>query len=87
MFELAKPRLESTIGNPYSIAEFALGTNPCGNMLLATEKAYGTCHMALGENTWLGGRNESSLHWDFLIDKPTVTIDNEPILKNGKFMV
>lgn len=86
MFELAKPRLESATGNPYSIAEFAIGTNPCGNMLLATEKAYGTCHVALGENTWLGGSNESSLHWDFLIDKPTVTINKKPILKNGKFM-
>ncbi len=86
MFELAKSGLESATGNPYSIAEFAIGTNPCGNMLLATEKAYGTCHVALGENTWLGGKNKSSLHWDFLIDEPTVTIDKKPILKNGKFI-
>jgi leucyl aminopeptidase (aminopeptidase T) len=86
-YEFMKPRLERATGNPYSIAEFAFGTNPCGDMLLATEKAYGTCHVAIGQNTWLGGKNECSLHWDFLIDNPTVTIDGKLVLKDGKFMV
>jgi leucyl aminopeptidase (aminopeptidase T) len=86
-FEFAKPRLEKATGNPYSIAEFAFGTNPCGDMLLATEKAYGTCHVAIGENIWLGGTNECSLHWDFLIENPTVTIDGECILSNGEFAI
>lgn len=84
-FELIKARLERATGNPYSIAEFAFGTNPCGDMLLATEKAYGTCHVAIGQNTWLGGKNESSIHWDFLIEDPTVTINERTVLKNGKF--
>jgi leucyl aminopeptidase (aminopeptidase T) len=80
-------RLKNATGNPYSIAEFAFGTNPCGNMLLATEKAFGTCHFAVGQNTWLGGNNECSIHWDFLIEKPTVTIDGKLVLKNGKFHI
>lgn len=86
-FEFMKPRLENATGNPFSIAEFAFGTNPCGNILLATEKAYGTSHIAIGQNTWLGGKNECSIHWDFVIDRPTVTIDDKPVLKNGKFTV
>lgn len=86
-FEFIKPRLDNATGNPYSIAEFAFGTNPCGNILLATEKAYGTSHVAIGQNTWLGGRNECSIHWDFVIDRPTVTIDGKPVLKNGRFRV
>ena len=86
-FEFIKSRLEKAKGNPYCIAEFAFGTNPCGNMLLATEKAYGTCHVAIGQNTWLGGKNECSVHWDFLIDKPTVTLNRKLVLKNGKFIV
>lgn len=85
--EFLKPRLEKATGNPYCIAEFAFGTNPCGNILLATEKAYGTCHFAIGQNTWLGGKNQCSLHWDFLIDNPTVTIGGKPILENGKFVI
>ena len=56
-------------------------------MLLATEKAFGTCHFAVGQNTWLGGNNECSIHWDFLIEKPTVTIDGKLVLKNGKFHI
>ncbi len=85
--EMLKARLERATGNPLLIAEFAFGTNPCGNMLLATEKAYGTCHVAIGQNVWLGGKNDSSIHWDFLIENPTVTIDNDVILKSGKFRV
>jgi leucyl aminopeptidase (aminopeptidase T) len=84
-FEFMKSRLERATGNPYCIAEFAFGTNPCGDMLLATEKAYGTCHVAVGQNTWLGGKNECSIHWDFLIENPTVTIGRKTVLKNGKF--
>ena len=86
-FEFIKPRLDNATGNPYSIAEFAFGTNPCSNVLLATEKAYGTSHVAIGQNTWLGGKNECSIHWDFVIDKPTVTLDGKLVLKNGKFTV
>jgi leucyl aminopeptidase (aminopeptidase T) len=86
-FEYLKPRLDNATGNPYSIAEFAFGTNPCGNILVATEKAYGTSHVAIGQNTWLGGKNECSIHWDFVIDKPTVTIDDKLVLKSGKFAV
>jgi aminopeptidase len=86
-FEFMKPRLEKAKGNPYCIAEFAFGTNPCGDVLLATEKAYGTCHVAIGQNTWLGGKNECSMHWDFLVDKPTVTIDGKPVVTNGKFHI
>jgi len=85
-FEFVKPRLENATGNPYCIAEFAFGTNPCGDMLLATEKAYGTCHIAIGQNTWLGGENECSLHWDFLVENPTVKIDGEPIVREGEFI-
>ena len=85
--EFLQTRLDNATGNPYSIAEFAFGTNPCGNMLLATEKAWGSCHVAIGQNTWLGGKNECSIHLDFLIEKPTVTINERTIVKDGKFRV
>jgi leucyl aminopeptidase (aminopeptidase T) len=85
--EFMKPRFEKATGNPYCIAEFAFGTNPCGDMLLATEKAYGTCHVAMGQNTWLGGKNECSVHVDFLIENPTVTIDGKSVLTEGKFNI
>ncbi len=86
-FEAMEPTLKNATGNPYRIAEFAFGTNPCGDVFLATEKAYGTCHVAIGGNDWLGGANECSIHWDFLIDKPTVTLDGKLILKDGEFQI
>ena len=85
--EFFLPRLQQATGNPYCIAEFAIGTNPCGDPFLATEKAFGTAHVAIGQNTWLGGANESSIHWDFLVDKPTVVVDGEHILEDGRFIV
>jgi leucyl aminopeptidase (aminopeptidase T) len=85
--EFILPRLQQATGNPYCIAEFAIGTNPCGDPFLATEKAFGTAHVAIGQNTWLGGSNECSIHWDFLVDKPTVLIGGEYILKDGRFVV
>jgi leucyl aminopeptidase (aminopeptidase T) len=84
-YEFIKARLEKATGNPYCIAEFAFGTNPCGDPLLATEKAFGTVHVAIGQNTWLGGQNECSIHWDVLVDKPTVTVDGATILEQGAF--
>lgn len=86
-FEFVEARLKNATGNPLCIAEFAFGTNPCGDILLATEKAFGTCHFAIGQNTWLGGKNECSIHWDFLIDNPTVTVDGKLVLKNRKFKI
>lgn len=77
---------QKATGNPYCIAEFAIGTNPCADPWLATEKTYGTVHIAIGQNTWLGGKNESSLHRDFLILKPTVILDDKiTVLKDGIF--
>lgn len=77
---------QKATGNPYCIAEFAIGTNPCADPWLATEKTYGTVHIAIGQNTWLGGKNESSLHRDFLILKPTVILDDKTtVLKDRIF--
>jgi leucyl aminopeptidase (aminopeptidase T) len=85
--EILQARLSRATGNPYVLGEFAIGTNPCGDPLLATEKAYATVHMAMGQNTWLGGKNECSVHMDMLVDKPTVEVDGEFILRDGKFWV
>lgn len=68
-------------------AEFALGTNP--NCLLVPKsreikKKLGTCHVALGDNLSLGGQVEASLHLDIIMLQPTVWIDDQTILADGK---
>ncbi len=58
--------------------EFALGLNRRARIVeefLESEKAYGTIHIAFGNNMdFPGGRNSSKSHIDFLVDKPTVTV-------------
>jgi aminopeptidase len=60
-----KSRLERAEGSKDRIAEFGLGTNygmkPIG-WTLYDEKALGTVHIAIGNNTHLGGANKASIH-------------------------
>jgi len=77
--------------NASTVAEFAVGTNKKAKVtgiILEDEKAYGTCHVAFGDNTsYPGGRNSSILHIDVIIMKPTIALDGRTIMKNGKLVV
>ena len=68
-------------------AEFAFGTNP--NCLLVpksreVKKKLGTCHVAVGDNLSLGGNVDASLHLDIIMLRPTVWVDEKPILVDGE---
>jgi leucyl aminopeptidase (aminopeptidase T) len=71
------------------IGEFGIGTNKgakiCKNMLEA-EKAFGTCHFAIGDSYGLG-KNKSKHHYDALVRKVTITADGKYILRDGKFLI
>ncbi|MBS3098224.1 aminopeptidase [Candidatus Woesearchaeota archaeon] len=72
------------------IAELGIGTNYKAKLtgnLLEDEKAIGTCHIALGDNTGFGGKNEVPLHIDGVIKKPTIFVDNRKIMDNGKLVI
>lgn len=76
------------------LGELAFGTNPyiqrvTKNMLF-DEKIKGTMHMALGKGfPNLGGKNDSILHWDFLVDmrEGRVTADGSVIYEDGEFRI
>jgi len=74
----------------FNIAELGIGTNPkakiTGNVL-EDEKVEGTCHIALGNNTGLGGKIYAKCHLDGVIKKPTIFFDDKCIMKNGKFLL
>ncbi|MGQ9617812.1 MAG: aminopeptidase [Candidatus Aminicenantia bacterium] len=81
-----------TIGNDptgYIVGEFGIGTNKfakiCPNMLEA-EKAWGTCHVAIGDSYGLG-INKSKFHYDSLVDKVSIRVRDKYIIKDGKFMI
>ncbi|MBW2986608.1 aminopeptidase [Candidatus Woesearchaeota archaeon] len=74
----------------FNIAELGIGTNPkakiTGNVL-EDEKVAGTCHIALGNNTGLGGKTYAKCHLDGVIKKPTIFFDDKCIMKKGKLLI
>ena len=78
-------RLNQASGEKDSIAEFAIGLNP--GSPIESEKALGSIHIAIGKNNHIGGKNESSLHWDIILPKPTLTVGGKVIIKNGKIEI
>jgi len=84
--------LENATGDKDKIAEFAMGTNPKATFvtdITQDEKVLGTVHIAIGDNKGpaYGGKNNSSLHWDLIMTKPTVETDGKTIMKDGKFTI
>lgn len=86
-----KKLLESAGGKEaYNIAEIGVGCNfgakIVGNVL-EDEKVYGTVHIALGDNSTVGGRVRAGVHLDGLIKGPTLVIDDREIIKDGIWMI
>jgi leucyl aminopeptidase (aminopeptidase T) len=72
-----------------NIAEFGIGLNRKAKLtgiVLEDEKAYGTCHIALGNNIGFGGKVDVPLHIDCVIRSPTIYADKKIIMKKGRLM-
>jgi leucyl aminopeptidase (aminopeptidase T) len=72
-----------------NLAELGIGTNPNAKRpdnLLESEKIRGTVHMAIGDNSHMGGKVSTDLHQDFIIPKPTWILDEKPVMKDGKLL-
>jgi len=87
-----KEVLDSATGDKDRIAEFAIGLNPKAQFIhdiLVDEKVLGTIHIAIGDNKGpaYGGKNNSSIHWDLIMTRPTVTVDRKTIMKDGKLRI
>jgi leucyl aminopeptidase (aminopeptidase T) len=73
-----------------NIAELGIGTNRkarLGMTIRETKKAWGTAHIALGDNKSLGGKVESPLHMDMVFREPTLVVDGQTLLKEGKVSI
>ena len=84
--EMLKP-----LGNDaYNVAELGIGTNDQAivtGMILEDEKVMGTAHIALGNNMSMGGTCNVGIHVDGVFFKPTIKVDDQIILQDGKFLV
>jgi len=72
-----------------NLAELGIGTNPNAKRpdnILESEKIKGTVHLAIGDNSHMGGKVSSDLHQDFIIPKPTWMLDGKAVMKDGKLL-
>lgn len=87
-------QLDSDAGSRF-LGEFAFGTNfdiqRFTKNILFDEKIGGTVHMAVGLGyPETGSLNKSAIHWDMIADLRDgglVTVDGEPFLQDGVFVV
>jgi aminopeptidase len=68
----------------YNVAELGIGVNPkariTGN-ILEDEKAYGTAHIALGNNVSFGGKINVPIHVDGVMRNPAIYADGKMIFR------
>jgi 2,5-dihydroxypyridine 5,6-dioxygenase len=72
-------------GNIYFAGEFGIGMNPeceLENSMLSDEGVFGTIHVALGTNAYIGGVIKAKGHYDMVVKDATVAIDGMIILEN-----
>ena len=70
-----------------NIAEIGIGLNPAclfNGDFEEEKKARGTCHIAMGNGFYYGQPPMSTVHIDMVMYKPTITFDDELIVKDGK---
>lgn len=73
-----------------NIAELGIGTNDqaiLSGRVLEDEKVMGTVHIALGNNVGFGGTCQIPLHLDGILLNPTLTIDGQVVIKDGKHVI
>jgi len=84
-------RLRSVDENAFNIGELGIGTNPKARVtgaVLEDEKVLGTVHIALGDNTsYAGGHTKSGTHLDGILLQPTVKVNQQLIMQNGRLLL
>jgi len=70
-----------------NIAKFGMGLNPKARLIgnvLEDSKVLGTVNIGFGDNSIFGGNVKSPVHILGIVKKPTVTVDNVIIMKEGE---
>lgn len=72
--------------NIYNIAEFGVGMNPkckLANSMLSDEGVFGTVHVALGTNKYIGGNVIAKGHYDMVFKNAKIMIDDKVVMENN----
>jgi len=71
------------------LGEFGIGTNPKArrtDITLEAEKIRGTIHLAVGDNSHMGGVIVADYHQDFVFPRPNVWFDDNPVILGGEWV-
>ncbi|HEX2057681.1 MAG TPA: aminopeptidase [Actinomycetota bacterium] len=82
--------LEKHGRDAFAIAELGIGTNDAAQLtgnVLEDEKILGTIHVAVGDNHTFGGTTRVSSHQDGIVLSPTLSIDGQAILMEGRLLI
>lgn len=55
--------------------------------MLEDEGVRGSVHIGIGTSITLGGRIKASCHYDLIMSKATVVVDEVIVLNNGELLV
>jgi leucyl aminopeptidase (aminopeptidase T) len=73
-----------------NVAELGIGTNEKAiltGVVLEDEKILGTCHVAFGASAGIGGTVQVPVHIDCVVMEPEISIDGDPLLRDGELLV
>jgi leucyl aminopeptidase (aminopeptidase T) len=94
LFRRVLKKIEKLYGNEsesiYKIGEFGIGLNDAARkskIMIENEKRKNTIHIALGENTHLGGDFSGPPHMDLVVENPIVFFDKVKILDGNKLLL
>jgi leucyl aminopeptidase (aminopeptidase T) len=82
--ERLKPKEKELV---WTVAEFGFGMNPKARLIgnvLEDEKVKGTCYLAIGDNTALGGNSRVGIHITGVMKEPTIHLDEMVLLQAGE---
>lgn len=71
------------------LGELGIGTNPNArrtDITVEAEKIKGTVHLAIGDNSHMGGVIVADYHQDFVLPRPDVWFDEVPVLAAGRWV-
>jgi leucyl aminopeptidase (aminopeptidase T) len=85
---LSRVLREARSRSSFRVGEFGIGLNPLARIrgsIIEDEGKLGTVHVALGDNTRIGGKNRAPTHIDLVLKNPHVQFDGITILKGKRF--
>lgn len=88
--QIAQQIAEQDDPNVYNIAQLSFGLNPECRMqgiMLEDEGVYGTSHIGIGTSSLLGGTVKAKMHFDIIMWNPTLTLDDEVVLRDGEWLI